>query len=151
MTIYLALKTIHILATSIWLGAAITTPADVRGALRLGPTHAEELLRRLRRTAKWMNLAGYATILSGVGLILALGGWGAVPPRIHLGLALTLLIFAVGRYLIRPSIIGIGAALREGALDRHAEGLAARITRGVWAEHALRLAVLLLMLVPFGF
>jgi hypothetical protein len=145
------LKILHVAAASVWIGAGLTTSRDVRHTLSLGRPHLDELMPRLRATAQLMNRSALVTVLSGLAIIFAVGGFARVPHRIHVGLALTLLAIAAGRFLIRPVIGEIARALKAPVPPAEAARLTARFRMGIGVEHALRLAVLVLMMYPFSF
>jgi hypothetical protein len=152
MTLFLALKIVHIAAASVWMGGGLNAPRDIRRTLPLGPPHVGELMPRLQAIAQLMNLSALLTLVSGIAIVLVIGGFARVPHRIHLGLGLTLLAFVAGRYLIRPVLGEIARAI--GAAPVTPEKVAQimvrfRLVTGV--EHALRLAVLVLMVYPFSF
>ena len=132
---------------AVWFGAAFSTPADVRTTLAAA-ANIPALFRRLRLTAKIMNGAGLATLITGLALMQLLGGFAAVPVRIHIGLVLTLLIFVVGRWMIRPTIMELSRAAREPNFETVAGQISRKFSRAVAIEHGLRIAVLGLMVYP---
>jgi uncharacterized membrane protein len=146
-----ALKIAHVAAASVWMGGSLTVPRDIRRTLALGQPHAGELMPRLRGVASIMNWSALATLLSGVALVLVVGGFALVPHRIHAGLLLTLLAVAAGRWMIRPVIGEIAQATRAPVGPAELDRLMLRFYLGYGAEHALRLAVLVLMIYPFQF
>jgi hypothetical protein len=146
-----ALKVLHVLAAAVWLGASLTVPADIRHALGLGPPHSRELLTRLRAVGRLMNTSALLTLLTGIALVLAVGGFGSVPHRIHAGLVLTLLAVAAGKWLIRPAIVEIAQASKEPVSSDQLARLMAKFWLGNGIEHALRVVVLVLMVYPFTF
>lgn len=151
MTLLFALKILHVLAASVWIGGGLNVSRDIGRSLSLGQPHGEELMVRLRATARLMNRSAEVTVASGVALVLAVGGFGRVPHRIHAGLALTLMAVAAGRWLIRPVIGEIARAAKEGTGPAEIARIMARFRLGVAIEHALRVAVLVLMIYPFNF
>jgi hypothetical protein len=152
VTLLFLLKIIHIAAASVWIGGGLNAPRDIRRTLPLGQPHLGELLPRLRAIAQLMNVSALVTLLSGIAIVFAVGGFARVPHRIHVGLGLTLLAFVAGRYLIRPVLGEIARAIAAPpvAPEKVAHIMARfRLVNGV--EHALRLAVLVLMVYPFSF
>lgn len=151
MTLLFLLKIVHVAAASVWIGGGLTAPRDIRRTLTLGPPHVDELMPRLRTIAKIMNHSALLTLLSGIAIVFAVGGFAHVPHRIHVGLLLTLLAVAAGRWIIRPAIGEIARATKSpvdrGQIDR----IMVRFQLGNGIEHALRLAVLVLMIYPFTF
>lgn len=149
MSLYFLVRLLHIGAMSVWMGAGLLAPADVKHALNARPLAIDPLLMRLRRTASIMNASAYLTVASGLALILliALGpGIVAVRMKIWIGLALTLLAIALGRFLIRPAVMEIAQRRGEDALDEEAAAeLARRFAIGVHGESVLRVIILILM------
>jgi hypothetical protein len=151
MTLLFLLKIIHIAAASVWIGGGLSATPDIRRTLPLGPTHAGELMARLRATASLMNRSALVTVVSGIVVVFAVGGFARVPHRIHLGLLLTMLAIVVGRWLIRPVIVEIARASKGAPSGTEIDRIVARFRVAVGLEHALRLAVLILMVYPFSF
>jgi hypothetical protein len=146
--LFFVVKFFHLAAMAIWFGAAFSTPADVRRTLASNDANVPALLQRLRFTAKMMNWSGLATLASGLILMQMLGGFGAVPARFHIGLVLTVLIFVVGRWMIRPTIFELSKAACEPGFEAVSGEISRKFSRAVAVEHGLRIAVLGLMVYP---
>lgn len=146
LSLYAAIRLLHLVSMAVWLGAGLLAPSDVRESLERGASGVDAMLPRLRRTARVMNGSAYATVVSGVGLVALGPGW-ATPLRIWCGLGFTLLAIAIGRALIRPAVGAIVAArpTLEALPDSARARLARRFTLAVRAEDAVRVLVLLLM------
>ena len=151
MPLLFVLKICHFTAVAVWIGAGLGAPRDVRRTLLLGQPHTKELMVRLKRTAQLMNGAALATIATGLLLVFAAGGFGRIPHRIHLGLALTGAVYLAGRYLIRPVIVQIAESTRRDLAPEEAHRLGRRFSAAVGVEDLLRLVVLVLMAYPFSF
>jgi len=98
---FYTLKVVHFAAAATWFGHKMLIPGDCRRSVEARGDVAKALITRIERAEKVGIGSGVLTLLSGVALIFLLGGFGAMPWRIHLGLALVLVSFAVG---------GLGAA-----------------------------------------
>ena len=151
MILLIVLKIVHIGAASIWIGGSLTAPSDIQRTLGLGPPHTGALMPRLRRISEIMNQSALATFVTGVALMAVLG-FAQTPHRIWLSIFLTLAAVAAGRWLIRPVLGEIAVALKNPPVPP--EQIARimvrfRMVNGV--EHALRAAVLVLMVYPFTF
>jgi hypothetical protein len=101
MPFYLALtfRALHFLFMAIWIGAAMMMPGDIKRSFASGvPAKAElELLRgRVRLGSGVAAVGGWGTLLSGLGLIYAAGGFSAVPSAIHLSLTLVIILIGLG-------------------------------------------------------
>ena len=146
------LKIVHIAAASVWIGGSLNAPRDIRRTLPLGQPYVGELMPRLGAIARLMNQSALVTLVSGIAIVFAVGGFGRVPHRIHLGLGLTLLAIVAGRYLIRPVLGEIARAIKTPPVTPEAvEHIMFRFRLVNGIEHALRLAVLVLMVYPFEF
>lgn len=110
----LFLRFIHIAAMAALFAASVSAAGDVRRTVAAGPAHADLLQERMRRTSILATIAGWTTILSGIALIVMLGGFGAVSPAIHIGLLLTLIMIPLGMMQGRTATQAV-EALRTGA------------------------------------
>jgi uncharacterized membrane protein len=146
---YSLVRLLHIAAMILWLGGGFSLPPvrDVRRSLALGREAGAGVVARLETITRLVVPAAAVTVLSGLLLIWMRGGFAAVPPRIHAGLAIALSIFAVGGLGSRPAIRDLGEAFAAGDM-RRAEDAARRFARWVRLEDALRFTVLVLMVVP---
>jgi hypothetical protein len=92
----LLLRSLHLLFMGLWVAAGMYVAGDVRRTMAAGPEHLPLLRDRVRRASRFTSISGAATLLSGLGLILALGGFAAVPPAIHVGFVATLVLAVLG-------------------------------------------------------
>lgn len=143
-----ALKILHIIAISSWFGHKLLVPADIRRSLQGDPQAARDLVGRVERAARIGIGSGLVTIASGVALVLTLGGFGVMPVRIHMALALVIVMFVLGGTLARPSWSRARKAIAGGDLDG-ARAAADRLIIVIVVEQALWLIVLVLMVVRF--
>ena len=112
--VYLVLRLLHLLFMATWIGAVFFTSGDVRRTLDAGPSHLALLRDRVGRSTRLAGLSGILTIVTGIGMIVLLGGMGAVSPGIHIGLTIALLALVVGGVGIGGSWRKIDAGLGEG-------------------------------------
>jgi hypothetical protein len=79
---------LHVLVTSVWLGAALWATGDVRRTLAFGRPHVDALAARVRPALGLDALAGIATLVTGALLLWEQG----LHPRlgIQIGIVLTL-------------------------------------------------------------
>lgn len=147
---YLVVRTLHVVGMLLWLGAGLSFPvvADVRRSLAAGPSQASALRERLKTTSMIVIPSAIVTLVTGLLLITFRGGFGAVPPRIHVGLLCALLVFATGAGYTSPAMIRMGNALEKGEVPE-ANAAADRVVLGLRLEDTLRLLALLAMLIPF--
>lgn len=141
---YVALKIAHIFSMAIWFGGGAGVIADLRRTLPLGQEPWEAARARTDGNAQRTIAAGFSTLLTGLGLVFAAGGFAHVSSRIHLGLALTLCTFVTGAAVVQPAWIKLSRA----PLPAGADGLVTRMAWGFRIEFFLKLAVLVLMVTP---
>ena len=143
------LRLLHIAAMTVWLGGGLSLPPgrDVQRSLAQGAVGGAPLIARLMTITRMVIPAAVVTVLSGLALIWMRGGFAAVPPRIHAGLALSLSIFAVGGLRSHPAIVALDQAFAAGDMARaRVEG--DRFVFWIRVEDGLRIATLVLMVVP---
>lgn len=133
-------------------------PLDVKRTLNQPTlTDIDQLMMRLRSTAKLMNLSAYATLASGLVIMLMLP---VVPWQIWLGLVLTLATIGIGHAIIRPAIGNIVAIRQDNNLnsnlnndlnsdlnnDANLAKASQKFALGVHSESVLRVIILGLMI-----
>lgn len=99
--LYFFLRFVHIAAMASWFGSIMMLTGDIRRSVELGPPHIAPLVGRVRRSVVIATGSGWTTVLTGVALIFDLGGFGAVPVAIHVGLVLGLCLVGVGAFMGR--------------------------------------------------
>jgi uncharacterized membrane protein len=149
MTAYFAVKLVHILATAVWFGGGLFLPGDIRRTLALGRPHADALVPRIKRVVPFLIGGGNLTLLSGLALVFIAGGFAAVPPRILVGLGLTVLLLGLGASVVAPTWNRIAHLVESGGDLAEAGRIARRFSVLNHVEHALWLAVLALMVLRF--
>jgi len=145
ITTYLVLKIVHLLGMAAWFGASSTTPGDIKRTLIAGRPHTVLLVQRVDRVARFTVGAAILTVLSGLALVFTVGGFARVPPRIHAGLGLTLLLFALGAATAHPTWKRIKAGLARGDEPASLLPLARRFMILFNVEQAMKLVILVLM------
>jgi hypothetical protein len=139
------LRIVHVAFASVWVGYPLGASGDIRRTLALGPPHTDVLVSRINRTARITIASGVLTAATGLGLVFAVGGFGAVTVRIHIGLTLTLLSLAVGGTLTHPAWFRIREAIAKGDLEVAKKNVK-RFAAGDGIEQLLKFTVLALML-----
>jgi hypothetical protein len=138
-TVYDLLRFLHIAATATWIGAAIWVPGDVRRTIARGPPHTDLLAPRIDAALKLDVWAGVASILTGLVLMLAIGGHPET--RIIVGLLLALVLLTLVAFGILPAWRRIRGSL---ATDGDA-GAVKKLAAFNGIAHALWLAALATM------
>jgi len=141
---FLALRAVHLLSMAVWLGGGLTIAGDVRRTIARGKPHTDVLAARIERGLGIGAIAGTFTLFTGLGMVFAMGGFGAVSPRIHAGLALALVTFAVELLGLRPTVSRLGQALAAGDA-KDLKPMQRRIAMFTGIGHLLKLVILVLM------
>ncbi len=144
-----ALRLLHFLGMAVWFAGALGVASDVRKTIARGKPHTDHLAARVLRAISIGSVAALVTMGSGLGMIFAVGGFGAVGPRIHAGLLLALITLAVEIMVLKPAVDRLGAAIESGD-GRELRPIAARIAMVAGITHALKLVTLVLMVFRIG-
>ena len=111
----LVLRFLHLLFMGLWVAASMYVAGDARRSIAAGPEHLPLLRDRVLRAGRFGAISGALTLLSGLGLIFALGGFGAVPRAIHVGFLITLALAVLGAKGVGGAWEALDSALRDGA------------------------------------
>lgn len=138
----LVLTFAHVAIAAAWFGHKLLLPGDIRTSVH---ADAEDLVPRLRRAERFGILTGLGTLISGAGLMWAVGV-ETVSLWIWAGLALVIAALAVGALVGRPASKRLRKAVESG--DRVAATVEGRqIGRVLGVESLLWLGALTTMLV----
>jgi hypothetical protein len=147
--LYLSLRFVHITFMALWIASGGFAGSDVRRTLATGDPAQVPLLRvRMQRFAILGGVSSLVTILTGIALIFALGGFGKVPVAIHVGLTLGVILGIVGGAGIGGTWRKIDALLGPAGAPSDPSAVAALVKRlsmhtGIF--HLLWLTTLVLM------
>jgi hypothetical protein len=136
---------LHVLVTSVWIGAALWVAGDVRRALALGRPHSDALAARVRPALGLDAAAGIATVVTG-GLLVWEEAVG-VRLGITIGFVLTLArlgVLASMRRAFRDLVVRLGA----GEAVQPSDASARRIAMLSGVAHTLWLVALATMVFP---
>jgi hypothetical protein len=143
---YQVLVILHVLAATMWFGMGLSLPRRLRLGLARGRPAAGEAADEVVRGARLTLVAGALAIASGLTLVLAGGGFALYPRRIHLGLGLGLVAFAIGLIGVRPAWVKVERIAAGDAPLDGAKALAKRAATLHAVAHLLQVATLVLML-----
>lgn len=143
--LYLSLRFVHIIFMAAWFGAPLFIASDIRRTLAAGPAGLPLLERRVGRSNMVAAIGAVGTILTGFGLIFALGGFGKVPPPIHAGLLLGVIMLLLGGGGIDRTCKQIFKQLGEGASPESLGRLTKRLSMLSGIFQLLWLVTLVLM------
>jgi hypothetical protein len=138
---------LHILSASTWLAAALWVAGDVRRTLALGRPHLAALPDRVTPALGLDLWAGVATVLTGLLVLVYLGGHPR--PGIMIGLVLALLRLGVVAAALRPAWGRLSARISAGEDVPSGDPAARKL--GMWSGigHTLWLATLATMVLGF--
>ena len=123
--LYLILRIVHLVSMATWFGVGLFVPGDIRRTLAAGGDTVG-LRDRVNRVSRVASAFGWLTFLSGIGLIFAMGGMGAVPVPIHIALTLTLVTLLFNTFGTGRVWKQLDTALAAGA---SAESVAPQVKR----------------------
>lgn len=92
--------------------------------------------------------SGPLTVLTGFLLIWKAGGFGNVPRRIHIGLALSLVAGNVSQFVTGATVVKIERLVQAGHLDA-ARALVPRFVKSSYVVEGLLLVTMALMVLRF--
>src|SRR5580704_5366906 len=144
-------RLIHIFSIAVWFGPKLLVPADLRGAIRDGSMAFEASIRRVNLVQKVAITASMVALASGLTMIFLRGGFSMVDHRIHLGLGLTLLLFALGAFGVDKAWKRLRDGMRAGKPAPELLQLERRLSYVMTAENGIWFVVLILMVFPFQF
>ncbi len=142
--LYLGLRFVHIAAMAAWFAPMLFMAGDARRSIEAGGDLAP-LRARLGRAGAVAGAGGTLTVITGIALIFAMGGFGAVPIPIHVGLTLGLVLWALGAIGMGGTVRKLDAAIAAGAPKEELLGFARRMSALTGVFHLLWLASLGLM------
>ena len=154
----LALRWIHVVAGSLWAGAAVFIAFVLQPAIDDAGPGAASIMPALRRRGIMtvLPLLALATILSGMGLFWMVGGGdfrgfmgSATGVALSLGGLAAFLAFLIGILVMRPSMMGAASIFQSVAsapAEEQAGRLAAAAELRTRAARAARYVGILLLL-----
>ena len=144
--IYYLVRILHLVAMSLWLGAALWVPGDVRRTLAAGAPHLAALPARIRPALRINVWAGAATIVSGIALA---GLARSSRLGIVVGFALALCLFILDMTIVLPAGKRVAAAIEAGGDLSEAQRLSKSLSAFSGVGHLLWLATLVAMVLPY--
>ncbi len=144
---YLSLRAVHLLFMGVWFGVTLLSAGDMKRTLATQPDPAalELLSDRMMRSGRMAGISGILTWLSGLALVMYLGGMAAVPWPIHLALTLALVMIGLGAGGLNRTWGQIAAQLKGDAKVEDVRPLMKRISMMSGIFHLLWLVCFLLM------
>lgn len=139
--LYLGLRFVHIAAMAAWFAPMVFMAGDARRSIEAGGDLAP-LRARLGRSGTIAGVGGMLTLITGVALIFAMGGFGAVPIAIHVGLTLGIVMWALGAFGMGGTSRKLDAAIAAGAPKEQLLALARRMSALTGVFHLLWVATL---------
>ncbi len=142
------LLAIHIAAAAMIFAAPMGTIGSLKRALADG---SPGVLRSAAKDASVRAMLAQAgsvlTLLTGLGLIFMLGGFGAVSPRIHAAFGLLILALGFSLGFMKPTGKKLGMAAQATPPEKEAiQGCLGRLRVGNGVLHLVWLTILILMI-----
>lgn len=142
--LYYPIRIVHLLSMAVWFALPLMIAGDLKRSLAAGKAAAEAAVARVERTLAISSAGAVATIVSGLIMIFALGGFGAISPRIHAGFGLALLLLALEFFVLKGAVGRAGEAI-GGGKPEEAQPFVARVGMVGGISHLLKLIILVLM------
>lgn len=115
----LALRLVHFLSMALWIAGALQVTAQLR-ALSSDPSPDNPAHKASSGSIGPIgHLGAVGSLGSGIGMIVLLGGMGAVPWPIHASLTLALVMWGLLAFAER-GLRSVHTAIGEGSTDREA-------------------------------
>lgn len=146
--LYFAIRIVHLLSMAVWFAAPLSVASDLKKNVARGKPHTDFVVARVERTLNIAGVGAVLTIVSGLGMIFSLGGFGAVSPRIHAGFTFALITLAVEFFVVKGTLSRLGTSL-ESENPRDVQSLVKRFSMVTGITHLLKLIILVLMVVKF--
>ncbi|NND01316.1 MAG: hypothetical protein HKN91_00880 [Acidimicrobiia bacterium] len=107
------LKIVHVTVAAVWLGHKVLVPFDLRTVAAAGP-ESGDAVAKVEMASRIGQTSGLLTFFSGLALIYAVGGFGAVPSGIYVGAGIVIVMFVVGATVARPAWLGVKRSFDVG-------------------------------------
>ena len=143
--IILIFKVLHIACAAVWWGVPMSMSRDIRTTICLGQPHAGALISRVNRSRVIAIGAGLATIISGIGLVLLVGGFALVPTPIHIALTLSFILLSSEYLWEGRTWSRLIECIRSRESDEVTRGVVRRMSLIGGLQHTLWFFVLVLM------
>lgn len=148
MSIYVLLRVVHIFCAALWFGA----PLGVVKLLKTGLEGGADTFRLAAavgaKRGAMAGIAGILTLVTGVTIIIHMGGFGVVASQIHAAMLVAVVMLGISLAVLKP----LGSQLSEIAakkLDDEGRGRARAILKKMGpithSIHAMWLLLLILM------
>jgi uncharacterized membrane protein len=137
----------HVLSAMLWFGGSAFAPRELREALDSERAEARRRMTALKRRTGLFGITAVIVVLTGVALGLSVpGGFGALGPRYHVALLLSVVWLAIVLFGVRPAVDRVAAIVLGDAELDSARALAKRARTFTALLHPLFITVLVLML-----
>lgn len=148
MSLHTLLLIVHISAAAILVGGGMGLRRHLLAALALGGKAFELATQDAARRSKVMGICSLVTLLTGVLLILSLGGFKVAPLNFHFAFGVMVLFILASLLIMRPAVGLLVEEAKKAAPDTAAATAALKkIAMGQGMLHLFWLTNLVLMLV----
>lgn len=138
---------VHISAAAMLVGANTGALRNLRQTKELGQQSFLVAAQDAALRGKILGMCSMMTLMSGVMLILKMGGMAVAPINYHIALGLMLVAVAVSAIIMRPNGMKVLALAQNESFDpRSVDPLIKKLAMGQGILHLLWVVILLLML-----
>ncbi len=139
---------LHISAAAVLIGVNTGVMRNLRRTLELSQETFILATQDLAHRSQLRSACSGLTLVTGIALIMMMGGMAKVPLNIHIALGLVLLSMIVAIVLMKPASKKINILAKATPLDKSgANALMKRLMMGESVLHVLWLATLTMMIV----
>jgi len=139
---------LHISAAAVLIGANTGVLRNLRRTLALSREAFVLATEDLARRGKILSICSGLTLVTGLALIMMMGGMGAAPLNYHIALVLLLISMIISLVVMKPTGRKLNGLGQKSPVDQ--ESAAILIRKLQWGQgtmHFLWLSTLILMLV----
>lgn len=141
---------VHVTLAAVVFGAPLGAVSAAKRALAVNPEAFKLAASEVDRRGKLTSISAILLLLSGVGLILAYGGFGVVSKNFHIALTVMLAAIAFSFAWMKPNSAKLLAAAEAQPTDKDAAQVALKkLAMGSGILHAIWLVLLVLMYFRF--
>lgn len=137
-------RIVHFLAMAVWFATPLMISGDLKRTVARGKPHTDTVVARAERTLFIATLGAFGTIASGLAMLFMLGGFKAMPPRIHAGFGLALVTLGIEFFVLKPALGRVDEQLTSDTTKDLKPALA-RVSMLSGITHTLKLVILVLM------
>jgi uncharacterized membrane protein len=142
------LLAIHIACAAVWFGNSLTNPGRLRRSIQAGGSEAKFAVEDGNRSIRISFIFGIVTFLTGILLIIDLGGFGQIPKPIHYAMLIVMVMIALD-LIVRSIWVKMSKVLADGAQPESLNSFKGKLGMFSGIQQLLWVVVLYLMVSNF--